>query len=116
MSTIDDRILLHLVDGRRLPIDPADIYLLTVEEGNTLVRGRGATPWEDVRQLSELMPLFELYGFLQIHRSAAVNLRRVREIAPTEDGAWQVRLDPPVNSVLPVSRRRLGELWGAFGD
>jgi DNA-binding LytR/AlgR family response regulator len=116
MSTIGDRILLHLADGRRLPVDPGEVYMLTVEGGNTLVRGRHATPWEDVRQLSELVPLFEPHGFLQIHRGVAVNLRRVRDIVPAGDGSWQVRLDPPVNRVLPVSRRRLGELWDAFGD
>ena len=41
--------------------------------------------------------------------SWAVNLRRVREIRPMEDGGWEVKLDPPVNRVLPVSRRRVAE-------
>jgi len=51
-----------------------------------------------------------------IHRSWAVNLRRVREIRPTADGGWEVKLDPPVNRILPVSRRRVSTLWECFGE
>jgi len=28
---------------------------------------------------------------------------------------WEVKLEPPVNRVLPVSRGALAELWKAFG-
>jgi hypothetical protein len=48
--------------------------------------------------------------------SWAVNLRRVREIRPAPNGGWEVKLDPPVNRVLPVSRRRISALWERFGE
>ncbi len=32
------------------------------------------------------------------------------------EGGWQVKLDPPVNRVLPVSRRRVSALWERFGE
>jgi len=51
-----------------------------------------------------------------IHRSWAVNLRRVREIRPAAGGGWEVKLDPPVNRVLPVSRRRVSALWERFAE
>jgi len=51
-----------------------------------------------------------------IHRSWAVNLRRVREIRPAADSGWEVKLDPPVNRVLPVSRRRVTALWECFAE
>ena len=54
--------------------------------------------------------------FAMIHRSWAVNLRRVREIRPAADSGWEVKLDPPVNRVLPVSRRRVSALWGCFAE
>ena len=54
--------------------------------------------------------------FAMIHRSLAVNLRRVREIRPAADGGWEVKLDPPVNRVLPVSRRRVSALWECFAE
>ncbi len=116
MDSLDDRVLLHLVDGLRVPVDPNEVYCLTAEEGNTLVRTRSATPLIDVRQLSEILPLFEKHGFAQIHRSWAINLRKIREIRPTGDGGWEIKLDPPVNRVMPVSRRRVAELWDRFGE
>jgi len=70
----------------------------------------------DVRQLSELIDAFRPHGFAQIHRSWAVNLRRVREIRPASEGGWEVKLDPPVNQVLPVSRRRISALWLRFDE
>jgi hypothetical protein len=48
--------------------------------------------------------------------SWAVNLRRVREIRPAAEGGWEVKLDPPVNRVLPVSRRRVSALWECFAE
>ena len=84
--------------------------------GETLVRTRHAQPLTDVRQLSELIDAFEPFGFAQTHRSWAVNLRRVREIRPSPDGGREVKLDPPVNRVLPVSRRRISALWERFGE
>ena len=115
MKTLDDRVLLHLADGRRVPVEPDEVFFLEAEEGNTLVRTRSAERLTDVRQLSVLLPHFEDHGFFEIHRGWAVNLRKVREIRPTDDGGWELRLDPPVNRVLPVSRRRVGELWERFG-
>ncbi len=46
-----------------------------------------------------------------------VNLRRVRAIRrrPTGDD-WELKLEPPVNRVLPISRSHLEEVWKAFGE
>jgi DNA-binding LytR/AlgR family response regulator len=116
MIVLKDVILLHLQDGRCIPVDPQEIYLLEAEGGETLVRTRHAQPLTDVRQLSTLLGAFEPHGFVQVHRSWAVNLRRVREIRPAPGGGWEVKLDPPVNRVLPVSRRRVSALWERFGE
>ena len=40
MIVLEDRILLHLRDGRRIPVDPQEIYLLEAKGGETLVRTR----------------------------------------------------------------------------
>ena len=116
MIILEDRILLRLQDGRRIPVNPKEIYLLEAEGGETLVRTRRAQTLTDVRQLRELFDAFEPFGFAMIHRSWAVNLRRVREIRPAADSGWEVKLDPPVNRVLPVSRRARGGEGGLGED
>jgi len=46
-----------------------------------------------------------------------VNLRRVRELRGRQEGDdWEVKLEPPVNRVLPVSRSALKALLRAAGD
>jgi hypothetical protein len=46
----------------------------------------------------------------------AASLRRTRVIRRTADDAWEVKLDLPVNLVLPISRRRVAGLWECFGE
>ncbi|MFW6012449.1 MAG: LytTR family DNA-binding domain-containing protein [bacterium] len=53
---------------------------------------------------------------MRIHRSHVINIRRVREIRPDDDSGWEVRMDPPVNRVLPVSRREAPDLFAAYGE
>jgi len=111
-----ERILLRLFDGRRLPVDPDEVYFLETAEGDTMVRLRSKRRLRDVREIRELMDVLAPHGFVRIHRSHAVNVRRVREIRPVDGGGWEVRLDPPVNRVLPVSRREAPELFAAYGE
>jgi DNA-binding LytR/AlgR family response regulator len=114
-----DRVLLHLRRGPRVVkrvVNPADVYFLEADGGDTLVRLRGARRLRDVRRLAAVAPLFEPFGFLVIHRSYAVNLRRLSELRPRDDGEdWEVKLEPPVNRVLPVARDALARLEAAFG-
>ena len=115
-----DRVLLHVRRGSRVVkrvVDPADVYFLEADGGDTLVRLRSARRVRDVRRLAKVAPFFEPFGFLLIHRAYAVNLHRVRELRPRDDGPdWEVKLDPPVNRVLPVARGELAPLEAAFGE
>lgn len=114
MSSV--RILLRLRDGRRLPVDPEEIFFVESEGGDTWVRMRGKRRLREVRTFGELIDELAPHGFVRIHRGHAVNLLRVREIRPSRDGGWEVRLDPPVNRVLPVSRRQASDLFAAYGE
>jgi hypothetical protein len=50
-----------------------------------------------------------------VHRNHAVNARHVLEIRRRNGEAdWVIKLDAPVNRVLPVSRGLLKRLWAAF--
>ncbi|MGB5890537.1 MAG: LytTR family transcriptional regulator DNA-binding domain-containing protein [Thermoanaerobaculia bacterium] len=115
MTTATDRILLNLADGLRRAVDPAEVYYLEAEGGETLVRLRSAKRLVDLREFGEVVPLFEPHSFLRISREAAVNLRRIRDIRLRASGRdWEVKLEPPVNKVLPVSRALLSSVWKAF--
>ena len=110
---MNDRVLLHVRDGLRRVVDIDDVYYLEAAGDATRVRLRSAKVLLDVRRLGDLLPAFEPRGFLRIHREYAVNLRRVREIRRRDRGRdWEVKLEPPVNRVLPVSRGKLGSSLG----
>ena len=71
----------------------------------------------DTRPLGEIEPLLSPHGLLRIHRNHMVNLARIRVVRGREDSDdWEVKLDPPVNRVLPISRRRLATVWTVFGE
>lgn len=111
------RILLHLDERTRRATDPGDVYFLEADGSDTLVRLRGSRRLRDVRPLPEVLTLFEPHGFLRIHRSHAVNLQRVREVRLQADGRdWELKLEPPVNRVLPIARSEVHALWEAFGE
>jgi two-component system LytT family response regulator len=117
MKALEDRVALRLARGRLRVCDPADIYHLEADGSTTLVRIRSARRLRDVRPLGDLSALLSPHGFLRVHRSHAVNLRHVREVRPSPSGSeWELRLSPPLNVVLPVSRE--GAVWvrDAYGD
>ena len=112
-----DRVLLHLDRDLRRVTDPDDIYFLEADGGDTLVRLRGRRRSRDVRRLRDMVATLAPFGFLLIHRSYAINLIHLREIRRRDESrGWEVRLNPPVNRILPVSRSYEGALWAAFGE
>jgi DNA-binding LytR/AlgR family response regulator len=115
VKPLNDRILLHLGPGLRRPVDPSDVYYLEATEGDTVIRLRSSRLLTDVRPFGELADLFEPHGFQRVHRNHMINLRRVREIRLRITGEdWELKLEPPVNRVLPISRAHRRELWAAF--
>jgi len=63
------------------------------------------------------VPLLARFGIVRVHRNHAVNPRHVLEIRRRSSHAdWEVKLEPPVNRVLPVGRTYLRELWKAYGE
>jgi DNA-binding LytR/AlgR family response regulator len=67
--------------------------------------------------MGEVAGLLAAHGFVRTHRNHLVNPLHVREVRRRPGGEdWELRLDPPVNLVLPVSRSALRDLWAAFGE
>lgn len=111
------RILIHLRDGRRVPVESDEVFLLEAAGDETTVRMRGRRILRDLRSLGEVLEHFPTGLMVQIHRSYAVNVDRVTEIRrrPGERD-WELKLEPPVNRILPISRSRLDALWAAYGE
>jgi hypothetical protein len=104
MKLPNDRLLLHLARDRRRAVDPEDIYFLEATGQTTLVRLRSSRRLRDTRTLGDLVPLLSPFGVvLDVRRRGG-------------EADWEVKLEPPVNRVLPVSRMYLKELWAAFGE
>ena len=111
------RVLLHLTDGRRVPVEPTEVFFLEADGTQTEVRTRGKRKLKDVRSLAEVASRFPRGLFVKVHRSYAVNVDRVDEVRRRPNGRdWELKLEPPVNLVLPVGRTRLAELWQAYGE
>ena len=111
------RLLLHLGPGLRRAIDPGEVYFVEATGDDTRVRTRAARPLQDVRPMAEIARVLLRQGFVRAHRNTLVNPAHVREVRRRPGGEdWELRLDPPVNLVLPVSRSALRAVWAAFGE
>lgn len=109
-------MIVHVSRSEHRVLDPEDVYFLCAKGGETEVRLRSRTPLVDVRPLGELSPLFEPFGFVRVHREHAINIRRIWLLRLQVDGRdWEVKLEPPVNKVLPIARNRLAGLRAALG-
>jgi len=60
-----DRVLIHLQDYRRLPIDPAKVFFLEAEGDQTLIRTHSKKVIHDLRSLGEIESLFEPHQFIR---------------------------------------------------
>ncbi len=111
------RVLVHLSRSEHRVVDPDDVYYLRARGGETEVRFRARTPVVDARPLGEVAPLLERFGFIRTHREHAVNLNRISLIRLQADGRdWELKLEPPVNKVLPIARDRLAAVRTALGE
>ncbi len=101
-----------------MPVEPEEVFFLEAVGDETEVRTRGRRRLRDVRALAELLPRFPTGLFVRVHRSYAVNVDRVAEVRRRRPSGrdWELKLEPPVNRVLPVGRTRFPTLWAAYGE
>ena len=96
---------------------PAEVFLLEADGDRTIVRTRGRRNLQDLRSLGEVLARFPEGAMVQVHRSYAVNPDRVSEVRRREHGRdWELKLEPPVNRVIPVGRSQIVALWRVYGE
>jgi len=100
---------------RAILLDLEDIFYIEAVGEDSLVRTARRKRYPHVEPLETVEGHPPSPPFFRILRSYIVNLDRVYELRSRGDGEWEVKMDPPVNKVLPVSRRRMDELRGLLG-
>lgn len=103
-AAITGERLVVAVGRRRMVVDPAEIEWIGAA-GNYVVihwSGREGLLRETLSALeTRLSPL----GFVRSHRSTLVNLARVQEVSPLNDGAWRLTLASGEELVVSRSYR-----------
>jgi DNA-binding LytR/AlgR family response regulator len=108
------RLAVETPGGVTVLLDPCDVFYLEVDGHDTLVRTARGRPYRSTRRIADLLVRLPAPPFFRCHESFVVNLARVRSLEPAGRD-HRLRLDPPVNRVLPVARGRLAALERVLG-
>ena len=99
---------------RLLLVDQKDICFASIEEGAISVTTPTVEGHSNCRTLEELTEQLDPAAFWRVHRSFLVNIQHIREVVPWFKSSYQLRMDDPRKTEIPVSRsqtRRLRELF-----
>ncbi len=100
--------------GRLLLVDQREICFASIENGAISVFTRSAEGESNCRTLEDLMDQLDPQAFWRAHRSFIVNIQHIREVVPWFKSSYQLRMDDPKKTEIPVSRaqtKRLRELF-----
>jgi two-component system, LytTR family, response regulator LytT len=100
--------------NRLLLVDQKEICFASIEEGTISVVTSAIEGHSNCRTLEELMDQLDPEAFWRVHRSYVVNIQHIREVVPWFKSSYQLRMDDPKKTEIPVSRaqtKRLRELF-----
>lgn len=100
--------------NRLLLVDQKEICFASIDEGTILVTTPTVAGQSNCRTLEELMDVLDPETFWRVHRSFVVNLQHIHEVIPWFKSSYQLRMDDPKRTEIPVSRnqtKRLRELF-----
>ncbi len=101
--------------GRIVLLEKNQIFYVEAEADDSLIRTARSKRYRHSERMDQVEERLPSPPFFRIHRSYVVNLNRVLELRSRGGDEWELKMDPPVNKVLPVSRRRLPELHELLG-
>lgn len=99
---------------RLMLVEQKDICFVSIDEGAIRVVTPHLKGLSNCRTLEELMDQLNPALFWRAHRSFLVNLQHISEVVPWFKSSYQLRMDDPNHTEIPVSRtqtRRLRELF-----
>jgi len=100
--------------SRLLLVDQREICFASIEDGAISVVSGAVEGQSNCRTLEELMEQLDPEAFWRAHRSFVVNIQHIREVVPWFKSSYQLRMDDPKKTEIPVSRaqtKRLRELF-----
>jgi len=100
--------------NRLMLVNQKEICFATIDEGAISVVGSTVEGLSNCRTLEELMDQLDPEAFWRAHRSFVVNIQHIREVVPWFKSSYQLRMDDPKKTEIPVSRsqtKRLRELF-----
>jgi DNA-binding LytR/AlgR family response regulator len=111
------KIPLKLGTGRYRLHDADEIFFIESDREGSFVRTARKRRSRSPRRLAAWEKDLRASGFVRIHRSYLVNLNRVREVRHRGDDPndWEIKLEPPVNLILPVGRQFVASLRKTVG-
>ena len=100
--------------NRLLLVDQRDICFASIEDGAISVVTPTVEGHSNCRTLEELLDQLDPETFWRAHRSYVVNIQHIREVVPWFKSSYQLRMNDPRKTEIPVSRsqtKRLKELF-----
>ncbi|HMG02895.1 MAG TPA: LytTR family DNA-binding domain-containing protein [Edaphobacter sp.] len=100
--------------NRLLLVDQKEICFATIDEGTITVVTPTVEGHSNCRTIEELQDQLDPEAFWRAHRSFLVNIQHIREVVPWFKSSYQLRMDDPKKTEIPVSRaqtKRLKELF-----
>lgn len=100
--------------SRLLLVDQREICFASIEGGTITVVTSTVEGHSNCRTLEELADQLNPEMFWRAHRSVLVNIQHIREVVPWFKSSYQLRMDDPKKTEVPVSRaqtKRLRELF-----
>ena len=92
--------------GKKIVLmNPANIYYIRSEQGVTIVMTLSGEYWSSYT-LAEIEELLDEQIFFRSHRSAIINLNKIKEIVPAESGVFDIYLADLDRVCIPLSRDR----------
>ena len=100
--------------NRLLLVDQREICFASIEGGTISVVTKAVEGQSNCRTLEELMDQLDPESFWRAHRSYVVNIQHIREVVPWFKSSYQLRMDDPKKTEIPVSRAQTKKLRELF--
>jgi DNA-binding LytR/AlgR family response regulator len=118
LTPAEDAAVRSVMPGRLVGLQGDRMVLVSAEEIR-YAEADGSYVWLDTdrgrlrlpeRGIGALEQRLVGQGFLRVHRHYIVNPRRVKEVAPGDNGSIRLVLDVSPGQPVPVARRRVAEV------